>query len=155
MLLYILMIVVCVVMTLRAFLIVVGMYKDPILASFEHYGDERVFSPTLTLLIWTGFSVYLFTFLILEPGLVLFTGALALVAGFSFRESIARFVKRRQQLSRSLPVWYAQLVERTDRHERRRIAYLWLRLPARTRLLYNAHNGLFHHWMEQVLLTIS
>ena len=39
-------------MTLRAFLIVMGTYKDPVLASFEHYGEEKIFSPMFSLTVW-------------------------------------------------------------------------------------------------------
>jgi hypothetical protein len=50
-----------------------------------------------------------------------------------------------------LPLWYARLQENTSRNERRRLAYMWLRLPLRTRLLYNASDHAFFLWADLVI----
>jgi hypothetical protein len=50
-----------------------------------------------------------------------------------------------------LPIWYAKLRENTTRSEQRRLAYMWLRLPLRTRLLYNASDHYFFLWADLVI----
>ena len=142
-------------MTLRSFLIVMGTYKDPVLASFEHYGEERVFSPFLTLVVWTILFIYFALFLYIQAG-VLFTLGLILGAFIAaLRERLEEWHHRYHSAFRIFPRWYFELVQRTDREERRRIAYLWLRLPLQTRLLYNARSEYFHQWVDLVLLSIT
>jgi hypothetical protein len=140
---------------LRAFLIIVGVYKDPVLASFEKYGAEVIYSPLLNLVAWVGFFLYLSLFWLIQTEIVLGLGLLLLVPAAAFREHFRDTLIQRHEWFRVLPRWYYDLVLQTDREERRRIAYLWLYLPMRTRMLYNAHNDLFGQWVEQVLMTIS
>lgn len=140
---------------LRAFLIVAGVYKDPVLASFEKYGAEVIYSPLLNLLMWVGIFLYLSLFWLIPSEIVLGLGLLLLIPVAVFREHFRDTLIQRHEWFRVLPRWYYDLVLQTDREERRRIAYLWLYLPVRTRMLYNAHHDLFGQWVEQVLMTIS
>ena len=39
------------------------------------------------------------------------------------------------------PSWYREIVDHTTREERRKLSYMWLSLPLRTRLLYNAQHA--------------
>jgi hypothetical protein len=145
----------CIVMTMRAFLVVIGAYKDPILSSFEHYGEERIFSPLYSLLGWMALSVYLSLYFLVAPGLAFGIGVVFVLPIISLRDYITEGLQRYRWTMWMFPRWYADLAQRTDREERRRIAYLWLRLPLRTRLLYNTQTVFFRHWVDQVLLTIA
>jgi len=142
-------------MTLRAFLIVVGTYKDPVLASFENYGEEKIFSPIYSLTVWAIAFVYISLFIYFQAGMMFAIGLLILVPIASFREYFEDALYKYHTQFRMLPRWYFELVQRTDREERRRIAYLWLRLPLQTRMIYNARSEYFHQWVDLVLLSIT
>ena len=153
---YLLLIIFCSVQTCRAIFVMTGMYKDPVLAKFEHFGEEEpVFSPILNIAIWSLLLLYLLLFLFFPTGTLIVLGILVAIPLISARQEIDQFIKSRQSPTRMLPIWYGDLTERTTRQERRRIAYMWLRLPARTRIIYNTSTPYFMHWVDQVLLTIS
>lgn len=144
------------IMTLRAFLMVLGAYKDPILSTFEAYGpDEPVFSPFYSLVAWALITLYIVMFLYFNMGLIFGIGLFVLIPIVAFRFEMERLLKRYQSIFCSFPRWYLELIQSTDREERRRIAFLWLRLPLRTRMLYNTNSHYFHLWVDQVLLTIA
>lgn len=144
-----------VIMTIRAVLIVTGIYKDPILASFEHYGEEKIFSPIVGLVMWGWISINLFLFLLLPTTLVVLLGFGVATVFLSVRYDLDKFMLRNQGVFRRFPHWYYELFHLTDREERRKIAYMWLHLPFTTRMLYNANTHFFKLWAEQVLLTIA
>jgi hypothetical protein len=143
-------------MLFRLLLMMTGQLKGPVLGYFERYGEsEGYFFPVPGLLFWAG-TVILFTGFALErfvrvdfPSVLLAVlfWAMAWMA-FNAKEWVADWVQRLPKL----PRWYAELCETSTRHERRRIAYMWLRLPLRTRLLYNANNNAFRQWTEMVIL---
>ena len=143
-------------MLFRLLLMLTGQLKGPVLGYFERYGEsEGHFFPVPSLLFWSG-MVILFTGFALER-LVRFDFPSELLAviffvaawlAFSGKEWVESYVSRLPKL----PRWYGELYETTTRHERRRIAYMWLRLPLRTRLLYNANNNAFRQWTEMVIL---
>ncbi|MDQ7026174.1 MAG: hypothetical protein Q9P44_11530 [Anaerolineae bacterium] len=142
-------------MTLRSFLIVLGTYKDPVLASFEHYGEEKVSSPIFTLIVWATLFLYFALFLYYRAGILFILGLVTGTMLASMRDRLDDWRSKYHAIFRMFPRWYFELVQRTDREERRRIAYLWLRLPLQTRLLYNAHSEYFHQWVDLVLLSIT
>lgn len=155
-LVYVLLLSICAIQTCRAIFVMTGMYKDPVLAKFEHFGeDEPVFSPLLNITLWGLGLLYLLLFLLFPSGMLFVIGIIVGVPLVSARQEIDQFIKNQQAPTRMLPLWYGDLTERTTRQERRRIAYMWLRLPPRTRLIYNTSTPYFMHWVEQVLLTIS
>ena len=53
------------------------------------------------------------------------------------------------------PSWYRDIVDHTTREERRKLSYMWLGLPLRTRLLYNAQHEEFRKWVELVVLSVA
>ena len=53
------------------------------------------------------------------------------------------------------PRWYRDIVDHTSREERRKLSYMWLGLPLRTRLLYNAQHDEFRKWVELVVLSVA
>ncbi len=139
----------------RAFLVTMGTIKDPILQSFEVFGEEQHYSPSLWLVVWTGATLYLSLFLYFPAGQVVMLGVLVGLAISGLAEPVHRLRERYNLHFKNFPKWYHIMVERTDREERRRIAYHWLRLPARTRWLYNARTELFWQWVDQVLITVG
>jgi hypothetical protein len=143
------------IMAIRALLMVIGFYKDPVLASLEKYGNEQVYSPMFSLVIWGILLFYVLLFWYLNTGMMVALGTVIMIPLASFKEGFENFLEEHPNFFRSFPRWYCELVKRTDRQERRRIAYMWLYLPTRTRMLYNAHPSLFNQWVEQVILTIS
>ena len=142
-------------MLIRSVLMLIGAYKDPLLASFERYGEENFFSPVVTVVIWSGVFLYFFLFWYV-PGEVMFAVGLFIVLPIgSFYGILIRLLKKYQAKLSQHPRWFYELVQMTDREERRRIAYMWLFLPPSTRMIYNANNYLFRQWVEQVLLTVA
>jgi hypothetical protein len=142
---------------LRSGLILVGAYKGPVLALFEEYGEkDPIFFPFPEMMVW-------FSVLILATGELLRTvldaGGSVQVIGFLLLliSGVAVYYRDRLQKSSSIlptfPAWYARLQSETSRRERRRIAYMWLRLPLRTRLLYNASDHYFFVWAELVIVS--
>jgi hypothetical protein len=140
----------------RSALIFLGLYKDPILWTFEQYGpDERVPLPLITLLMWVGAFIigigfWISTYLPLPfPLVTLGMGMVTIsLVGLYYYSVIWRpyyhFVR--------LPRWHHELLERTTRYERRRIAYMWLHLPWRLRLLYNSSDQAFLIWADFVIM---
>ena len=155
-LIYLTLLLICATQTSRAVFVMTGMYKDPVLAKFEHFGeDEPVFSPILNIAVWGSALLYLLLFLYFPSGMLFVLGIMIGVTFASARFEILEFVRKRQNPTRMFPDWYADLSQRTTREERRRIAYMWLRLPPRTRLIYNTSTPYFMHWVDQVLITIA
>lgn len=140
----------------RSALIFLGLYKDPILWSFEQYGpDERLPLPLITLLMWIGafivcIGIWIATYLplpfpLVSLGLGLIVFALICLYYYSvIWKGYYRLVR--------LPRWHHDLLERTTRYERRRIAYMWLHLPWRLRLLYNSSDQAFLIWADFVIM---
>jgi hypothetical protein len=140
----------------RSALIVFGLYKDPILCSFEQYGpDERLPLPMATLLGWVGALVVVMglwtsTYFPVPIPLVTFGIGLMVAAGLCFY-AYSNIYKWYYRVI-GLPRWHHDLLSRTTRYERRRIAYMWLHLPWRLRLLYNSSDSSFLLWADFVIM---
>lgn len=142
----------------REALIISGYLKDPILRRFEKYGDdERVYYPIPGILIAAGFFVlgisqwaepYLRNVLCMPfgPALLLFTAAF-------FAERQRERIYQNPGFLTRFPRWQYVLREYTTREERRRIAFHWLELPFRTRLLLNSSDRAFLNWADLIVLT--
>jgi hypothetical protein len=133
-----------------------GMLKGPVLATFEKYGDkEPYFFPLPRLLMWLGLAVVSGGFLINEWFGVQFalTGTLGVVVLLLswLTSHYNDIVRNYAEKLPTLPLWYGRLCDETTRRERRRLAYMWLRLPVRTRLLYNASDRAFFLWADLVI----
>ena len=140
---------------LRACLVTLGFYKEPILSAFQQYGDEVGFSPLFESVAWGGALAYLL-FIALAPSSFLiligvFSFALFVMLYWRIRDS----VMRHPQIFLRFPNWYREIVDHTTREERRKLSYMWLALPLRTRLLYNAQHEEFRKWVELVVLSVS
>jgi hypothetical protein len=140
----------------RSVLIVMGLYKTPIIRSFEFYGPHEVPPmPIITLLLWMGaMTALLGIWGVWGFGLsaVFFFAGLTLlmvmVAIFFWRHAFAAVYHRYAYF----PRWYYELREYTSRYERRRIAYMWLMLPRRSRLIYNSSDQQFRVWADFIIL---
>jgi hypothetical protein len=146
----------------RSSLIIIGLYKDPILHSFEKYGDqENLYYPLVYTLLWLGVFVLSLMTLVLENRfldlignpLIFYTVILGLGPLLHIVYLwLARYAMRNPDLFLLYPVWYREVRERTSRAERRRLAYMWLCLPWRTRLLYDSSDHAFTVWVDLVIL---
>ncbi len=143
----------------RSMLILLGLYKEPILHSFEQYGPrERLPMPLMTLLIWAGAFIVTFgvwtaaTFGLAFPltGLGAFFVVVG-VAGHYYYDTVQPWYYR----VIPYPHWHHNLLARTDRYERRRIAYMWLHLPFRLRLTYGSSDAAFTTWVDFVIMGMT
>lgn len=144
-----------IMMTIRAFLIVLGTYKDPLLASFETYGEEYTVKPIIMFAVWIAVLLYVSLFWYLHSELVFAVGFMVVILLGAFHNSLSNLVDKYKDFFCRFPKWYYELIEMTDREERRRIAYMWLHLPPPTRMIYNVNHASFIQWVEQVLLTVA
>lgn len=140
----------------RSMLIMLGLYKEPILYSFEQYGpSEQLPLPLLTLLIWAG--AFIVTFSIWSSsafGVAFPMGGLGLflmgVGGYGYYH--AATISKYYYKVIPYPRWHHDLLERTTRYERRRIAFMWLYLPRGLRLTFNSSDSAFFNWSDFVIM---
>lgn len=140
----------------RTILIFTGHLKEPVIALFQKYGEREIpYLPLLPLLAWSGiFLIGLGGWASISLGVTASSAgmgiALVLTAflGYQYIPSVTDFHRRYLRY----PRWYYHLLERTTRYERRRIAYMWLRLPWRMRLTYNSDTRLFFLWADFVIM---
>jgi len=141
---------------LRIGLILVGLLKGPILRTFEKYGDdETVYYPLPSLLLWGGILV-LSASTILGQQLAIFMPSWLIGVGMIGAGYLAythpEIPRSFPQIFMIYPRWYYELRERTSRYERRRLAYMWLWLPPRLRLIYDGSDTAFNQWADLVIL---
>ncbi len=133
-----------------------GINKGPVLAKFERYGPEPpYYFPLPSMIFWLAGIVFSTGLLLRDSGMggsaIEIAGVvLFLLAVFAWNQK--PYWQRYAETLPTLPAWYAHLREYTSRYERRRIAYMWLRLPLRTRLLYNANHQAFFTWADLVIM---
>jgi hypothetical protein len=139
--------------------IVSGLYKDPLLARFRAYGKERYPYPLCRLLdvlgVWCLMMASMLDALTVHThrtnsaaaGLFLVMSVMALGASMTARHKPA--------LREALPRWYFTLLRTADRHERRRIAFAWLRIPRRMRWRLNGDQKAFGTWADTVRMTVT
>ncbi|GAB4315206.1 MAG: hypothetical protein Kow00117_07250 [Phototrophicales bacterium] len=145
--------IISIVFLIRDILVLLGVYKDPILILFQRYGNhEPVYYPFPALLFWLGLLVISVGWVI-QSITTIHVPSLEISFLLWFLAYLAhQFQQPSQDAMPVLPSWYRQLMQETSRVERRRIAYMWLRLPLRTRLLYSASNHQFFLWADLVII---
>ncbi len=159
MIIFLVVFVMCLIYIVRLFLVIVGMYKDPVLETFEVYGEfDPIYYPWPNLLVALGvlsFAGGLAFEVVFGASTTLTTvlAVLAIISAFIAYHWKYMFQSYAEKLRfPPIPAWYGKLCEETSRYERRRIAYMWLHLPLRTRLLYNARDRFFFQWAELVIM---
>jgi hypothetical protein len=145
---------ICIFFVLRTVVILAGWWKEPILRQFRAYGGERRFYPLAQLCVWMCASLLSLAITLYPrrtPSIILL-GGLALLF-------VVMWTRNYPETSRALldrlpiyPLWYRRLREYTSRFERRRIGYLWLRLPGHLRALLNRHDAVFMQWADFVIM---
>lgn len=139
---------------IRDVLVVAGIYKDPVLRQFEIYGTETVYSPLMTLIFSCSF-LFMALLIFLAGNTPMILGAILVsVLLYLLYQRRIELIEKFPHIFLYYPTWRYRLLWRTSREERRRIAYLWLFLPLRTRMLYNTHDTFFNQWTDMVLLTM-
>ncbi len=143
---------ICLFFMLRLSFIIVGLHKAPILAIFEKYGDPPpYYYPWTQMLFLMGAAFLTGGFLISSSNATRWLGLLFFVLAWvshTWKDQIIGKIYRLPQV----PRWYDIFLSQTSRYERRRIAYMWLRLPVRTRWIYNASDKVFFQWIDLVIL---
>lgn len=140
----------------RLMLIILGVYKNPVLKSLRKYGDhEDIYRPLPELLFWLGLLVIFADFWLRRVGQFpisfLPIGGLFWVGAYLS----LRWIQEHQPPPNVLlasPRWLCELADYTTRLERRRVAYMWLRLHWRTQLDYNSNDRAFLHWADMIVL---
>lgn len=141
---------------IRMVLIAAGLYKEPVLRSFERYAqidDDYYMLPQLLLGMGT-FSIVagiLFSAAVSPRFPPLLVGSIFLILSYlayNWSDKMRAF----PQIFMAVPRWYVELRDRTTREERRHIAYMWLCLPPRMRMHLNGSDHHFLLWADQVIL---
>ncbi len=140
---------------LRACLVTLGYYKEPILAAFQRYGDEVGFSPLFESFAWGSVLAYMIFMLLVPSSFLILIGVFAFVFFVMLYWRIKDNIMEHPGIFLRFPRWYREIVDNTSREERRKLSYMWLGLPLRTRLLYNAQHEEFRKWVELVLLSVA
>ena len=141
----------------RTVLVITGLYKDPILRAFEKYGgDEDYYYPLPPFAAWLGAFLivtdfWFTTFLGNFHTFTLIGGLLIVCAAIT--SQYPEIMNDRPQWFLVYTRWLYEIRERTTRHERRRLAYMWLRLPWKLRVIYNSNEAAFNHWADMVILS--
>lgn len=146
------------ILMIRLVMIIIGLHKSPVLEAFEKYGDEEpFFFPYSQLVLWFGLALVAVGMIVESNdgarglNVLSVTGGLVMLLAYWIFTSKERIQYALRNLP-ILPLWLGRLCENTTRYERRRIAYMWLHLPLRTRLLYNASDRFFFQWADLVIM---
>ena len=143
------------IMFLRACLVTLGYYKEPILTAFQQYGDEVGFSPLFESIMWASTLGYLVFVLLVPSSFLVLLGIIAFVSYIMLYWKVKDNIMNYPEVFLRFPSWYRDIVDHTSREERRKLSYMWLGLPLRTRLLYNAQHNEFRKWVELVVLSVA
>lgn len=144
---------------LEIFLTLGGLHKGPVLMTFEQYGGhDPIYHPWprmffwLSILSFSGGALLVSFFQSYAPGNLM--GVVMLILAF-FAQQYRPYLENNQRGIILIPTWYKKLYENTSRYERRRIAYMWLHLPIRTRLIYNASDRFFFQWADLIIMSTT
>jgi hypothetical protein len=155
MVIYGLIIFVCVLLLLRYGMAAAGLWKDSVLRASQRYDVDDTYYVLPGVLLSLGVLIIAASLLIglLEPRaersvVIGFLFVVLAYFAFIFRDN----AREHPEIFCSLPRWYVDLRAVTTREERRRLAFLWLRLPLRMRMRYNLSHHHFWLWADLVIL---
>lgn len=140
---------------IRAVLVTFGYYKEPVLSAFQQYGEEVGFSPLLDMFVWGIVVAYLIFVVIVPSSLLILFGVVSIILFVAGYWQVKENIMNHPEIFLQYPRWYRDIVDHTSREERRKISYMWLGLPFRTRLLYNAREDAFRKWVELVVISVA
>lgn len=141
---------------IRMLLVLSGRLKGPLLHIFESYTDKpQEYNALLALSLWMsvfiiGIMVTLSDYMSLP--IASFIPLVLTLSIMALAHEQTPFIRRHLPFLMPEPRWYSDLSSRTTLMERRRIAYMWLRLPRRTRILYDHHDSAFRIWADLVIM---
>lgn len=138
----------------RSVLVTLGLIKGPVLHAFEKYGDdEGDYNTLFYLLFWMGMFALTSGFWLTRVSRNVFfpmgTIGVVLLIGSVIAYRKAHLVEKYFHY----PVWYYELKERTSRSERRRIAYMWLHVSRKGKLIYNSSDFAFNQWADLIIVS--
>lgn len=148
----------------RTAVILLGWLKSVALRTFEQYGDEKRFRPISDLVFLIVTLLILLQFFWAPQSIrfiVYFLGGAMLLGGMdTFQDVVAGLLHKLSpklgakylELIAYYPAWFRDLATRTSRYERRRIAYMWLRLSPHQRFLLDRDTQTFLHWTDFVIM---
>ena len=143
----------------RSIAIQLGYFKSVLLGAFEEYGNAfSLYNPLFHFSLW--FGVLLLGILMLAAHFIKLSMQAHLPMLLSFLVAYVAFtngrlIQRRLPILMPYPQWYKTLIARTTIEERRRIAYMWLNLPRRTRRLLSSQDAMFSTWADMVIIAVS
>lgn len=136
-----------------------GLWKDPLMARFRGYGDEKRIYPLCRFLEWGGLAAIagsLFSGEVIGPfsyvGATFAPLVFFVLALMAFSADV--LVRNHSDLRESLPRWYFDLLRTATRQERRFIGFAWLRIPRRMRWRLNGDQAAFRTWADTVRITV-
>jgi len=141
---------------IRTLLVLSGRLKGPLLHIFEAYTDKtQEYNALRTLALWMsvfiiGIMVTLSDYMSLP--IASFIPLVLALSIMALAQDQSPFIRQHLPFLMPEPHWYTDLHSRTTLMERRRIAYMWLRLPRRTRILFNHHDAAFGIWVDLVIM---
>ena len=141
---------------IRTVLVISGRRKGPLLRVFETYTDKpQAYNSLRELAVWAtviivGVLVYLSESVKLPT--VAFIPLLSTIVTAVWASEQPDFIRQHLPFLMPEPRWYVDVRGRTTLTERRHIAYMWLKLPRRTRILFDHHDGAFRIWVDLVIM---
>ena len=113
------------------------------------------FSPLFETLAWGIVLAYLLFIVLVPSSFLILIGVFMFVFFVMLYTRVRDSVMEHPEIFLRFPRWYREIVDHTSREERRKLSYMWLGLPMRTRLLYNADHAEFRKWVELVVLSVA
>ncbi len=105
--------------------------------------------------MWASSLAYLMFILLVPSSLLILLGVIVFVSYVMLYWKVKDNIMNYPHVFLRFPRWYRDIVDHTSRDERRKLSYMWLALPLRTRLLYNAQHNEFRKWVELVVLSVA
>lgn len=136
----------------RTVLVIAGNVKGPVIRTWQYYGpEEPIYQPIPHFLLWFGlFSLILPSIATIHFPMEAVAFLFIVIAYFLFTNP--HIARKYPHIFLRYPRWMYELNARTGRYERRRIAFMWLRLPRRLRAVYNSDDHAFAEWADFVIL---
>lgn len=137
----------------RTVLIAGGLLKGPVLRACRPYREDVLYYGVLwQLVLGTGLCLVMGGFVLSQimqriyyPFTVVGILLIIVAAGLAHYPEL--------NLHFPYPRWYFNLLDRTTRLERRRLAYMWLRLPLKAKIYYNSSDRAFLQWADFIILS--